>query len=170
MRVSGFVSDRAVFSTFSGEQKKNRSPGQFRTTQKSSLASQQNGYQGSSPSRESKQVQPGHLAAQLEIFPLPLSSNAFPRYHRRGGIASIVLILSRGIAQVSLRFTSCGLLQPAPKYHTKGCSRSSVDSPGVRTPVLFAAFEPISSCEFRASLARTPFCAILWRSPRVSHF
>ena len=29
----------------------------------------------------------------------------------------------------------------------------------------FAAFEPFSSHEFRASLARTPFCAILWRSP-----
>ena len=24
----------------------------------------------------------------------------------------------------------------------------------------------ISSCEFRASIARTPFCAILWRSPK----
>ena len=29
--------------------------------------------------------------------------------------------------------------QPAPKYHTKGCSRSSVDSPGART-LVFAAF------------------------------
>ena len=55
--------------------------------------------------------------------------------------------------------------QPAPKYHTKGCSRSSVDSPGART-LVFAAFEPFSSCEFRASIARTPFCAILWRSPK----
>ena len=47
--------------------------------------------------------------------------------------------------------------QPAPKYHTKGCSRSCVDSPGART-LVFAAFEPFSSCEFRASIARTPFC------------
>ena len=51
--------------------------------------------------------------------------------------------------------------QPAPKYHTRGCSRSSVDSPGANTG--FAAFEPFSSCEFRASIARTAFCAILWR-------
>ena len=50
-------------------------------------------------------------------------------------------------------------IQPAPKYHTKGCSRSSVDSPGART-LVFAAFEPFSSHEFRASIARTPFCAI----------
>ena len=54
--------------------------------------------------------------------------------------------------------------QPAPKYHTKGCSRSSGDSLGART-LVFVAFEPFSSCEFRASIARTPFCAILWRSP-----
>ena len=54
--------------------------------------------------------------------------------------------------------------QPAPKYHTKGCSRSSVDSPGART-LVFEAFEPFSSHEFRASIARTRFCAILWRSP-----
>ena len=32
----------------------------------------------------------------------------------------------------------------------------------------FAAFEPLSSHEFRASIARTPFCAILWRSPTVA--
>ena len=56
--------------------------------------------------------------------------------------------------------------QPAPKYHTKGCSRSPVDSPGART-LVFAVFEPFSSCEFRASIARTPFCAILWRSPSL---
>ena len=58
-------------------------------------------------------------------------------------------------------------IQPAPKYHTKGCSRSSADSPGART-LVFVAFEPFSSCEFRASIARTPFCAILWRSPKNS--
>ena len=55
--------------------------------------------------------------------------------------------------------------QPAPKYHTKGCSRSSADSPGART-LVFAAFEQFSSCEFRARIARTRFCAILWRSPK----
>ena len=54
--------------------------------------------------------------------------------------------------------------QPAPKYHTKGCSHSSADSPGAQT-LVFAAFEPFHSREFRASIARTPFCAILWRSP-----
>ena len=54
--------------------------------------------------------------------------------------------------------------QPAPKYHTKGCSRSSADSPGART-LVFAGCEPFHSHEFRASIARTPFCAILWRSP-----
>ena len=48
---------------------------------------------------------------------------------------------------------------PTPTYHTKACSCSSVDSPGART-LVFAAFQP-----FRASIARTPFCAILWRSP-----
>ena len=56
--------------------------------------------------------------------------------------------------------------QPAPKYHTKGCSRSFADSPGART-LVFAAFGPFHSCEFRASIARTPFCAILWRSPKI---
>ena len=60
------------------------------------------------------------------------------------------------------------LHQPAPKYHTKGCSRSSGDSPGART-LVFAAFQQFSSCEFRASIAQTPFCAILWRSP-TSHW
>ena len=54
--------------------------------------------------------------------------------------------------------------QPAPKYHTKGCSRSSAESPGART-LVFVAFEPFLGADFRASLARTPFCAILWRSP-----
>ena len=29
--------------------------------------------------------------------------------------------------------------QPAPKYHTKVCSRSSVDSPGARTLVFVAS-------------------------------
>ena len=58
------------------------------------------------------------------------------------------------------------MFQPAPKYHTKGCSRSFADSPGART-LVFAAFEPFHSCEFRASIARTAFCAILWRSPNV---
>ena len=56
------------------------------------------------------------------------------------------------------------VVQPAPNYHTTGCSRSSADSPGART-LVFAALEPFHSCEFRASIARTPFCAILWRSP-----
>ena len=54
-----------------------------------------------------------------------------------------------------------------PKYHTKGCSRSSVDSPGART-LVFVAFEPFPGADFRASIARTPFCAILWRSPMVA--
>ena len=59
-------------------------------------------------------------------------------------------------------------IQPAPKYHTKGCSRSSVDCPGART-LVFAAFEPFSSCEFRAPIARTPFCAILWSETSKRH-
>ena len=65
------------------------------------------------------------------------------------------------------RYSETCHYQPAPKYHTKGCSRSSVDSPGART-LVFEAFEPFSSHEFRASIARTPFCAILWRSPTLS--
>ena len=64
--------------------------------------------------------------------------------------------------------TTFDMTQPAPKYHTKGCSHSSADSPGART-LVFAAFEPFHSCEFRPSIARTPFCAILWRSPN-DHF
>ena len=56
--------------------------------------------------------------------------------------------------------------QPAPKYHTKGCSHSTADSLGART-LVFAACEPFHSCEFRASIGRTPFCAILWRSPML---
>ena len=54
----------------------------------------------------------------------------------------------------------CQLFQPTPKYHTKGCSHSSADSPGARA-LVFAAFEPFHSCEFRASIARTSFSAIL---------
>ena len=38
--------------------------------------------------------------------------------------------------------------QPAPEYRTKGCSHSSADSPGARA-LVFAAFEPSHSCEFR---------------------
>ena len=53
-----------------------------------------------------------------------------------------------------------------PKYHTKVCSRSCVESPGART-LVFAAFQPFPSCEFRASIARTPFCALRWRSPNI---
>ena len=56
--------------------------------------------------------------------------------------------------------------QPAPKYHAKGCSRSSADSPGARTLVVFTTFEPFSTCEFQAPIARTPFYAMLWRSPK----
>ena len=33
----------------------------------------------------------------------------------------------------------------------------------------FCSIWAISSCEFRASIARTPFCAILWRSPNYRH-
>ena len=32
----------------------------------------------------------------------------------------------------------------------------------------FAAFEPFHICDFRVSIVRTPFCAILWRSPTKS--
>ena len=59
--------------------------------------------------------------------------------------------------------------QPAPKYHTKGCSHSSADSPGARTLVLVAC-EPFLGAEFRASIVRTPFCAVLWRSPIKERF
>ena len=34
--------------------------------------------------------------------------------------------------------------------------------------LVFAAFEQFPSHEFRASIARTPFCAILWRSPTIA--
>ena len=53
---------------------------------------------------------------------------------------------------------------PAPKHHIKECSHSSVDSPGART-LFFCSIWSISSCGFRASIACTPFCAILGRSP-----
>ena len=46
-----------------------------------------------------------------------------------------------------------------PQSITQKGVHTSVDSPGART-LLFAAFEP-----FLASIAQTPFCAILWRSP-----
>ena len=39
------------------------------------------------------------------------------------------------------------IAQPAPKYHTKGCSRSSVDSLGARA-LVFAAFERFLDAEF----------------------
>ena len=48
-------------------------------------------------------------------------------------------------------------------YHTKGCSRSSVDS-REREHWFLQHFEPFSSHEFRASTARTLFSAMLWRS------
>ena len=54
--------------------------------------------------------------------------------------------------------------QPAPKYHTKGCSHSSRWQPGSANTG-FCSTWAISSCEFRASIAWTPFSAILWRSP-----
>ena len=66
-------------------------------------------------------------------------------------------------------FQKSNKFQPAPKYHTKGCSHSSADSPGART-LVFAAFESFHSCEFRASIVRTPFCAILWRCPKNHRF
>ena len=64
------------------------------------------------------------------------------------------------------RIAESGLKPPFESPHLdfpeKGCSHSAADSPGART-LVFAAFEPFHSCEFRASIARTPFCAILWR-------
>ena len=79
----------------------------------------------------------------LEILGFAFKKMLFSKYHRA------VLVVSS---------------QPAAKCHIKECSRSCVDSPRART-LVFAAFESFSSCEFRASIARTPFCAILWRSP-----
>ena len=72
--------------------------------------------------------------------------------------------LSASAAHMSL----LGLYQPASKYHTKGCSRSSGHSPGARTLVFFfLAFEPCLGVDFRASIAQTPFCVILWHSPTL---
>ena len=45
----------------------------------------------------------------------------------------------KGLLAASFRartHTHAILVQPAPKYHTKGCSHSSADSPGARTLVL----------------------------------
>ena len=66
--------------------------------------------------------------------------------------------------KIVLEFRSKFVNPPAPKYHTKGCSRSSVDSPGVRT-LVFVASEPFLGADVRVSIAGTPFCAILWCSP-----
>ena len=41
--------------------------------------------------------------------------------------------------------------QPAPKYHTKGCSHLSVDSPRART-LVFAAGEPFLAANFGNTL------------------
>ena len=57
----------------------------------------------------------------------------------------------------------------SPEVSHKRCSCSSVDRPGART-LVSAAFEPFPSHEFRASIARTPFCVILWRSPQERAF
>ena len=46
----------------------------------------------------------------------------------------------------------------------KGVHASSVDRAGGRT-LVFVAFERFLGADFWASVARTPFCAILWRSP-----
>ena len=76
-------------------------------------------------------------------------------------------ILERTFSQNKIFVIS--IVQQAPKYHTKGCSHSFADSPEART-LVFAAFEQFQSWEFRASIARTPFCAILWRSPNCCPF
>ena len=55
--------------------------------------------------------------------------------------------------------------QPASKYHTKGCSRSSVDSPGARTLVL-AAFEPFLGANSGVNSANMLLCDAL----ALSHF
>ena len=51
-------------------------------------------------------------------------------------------------------------IQPAPKYHTKGCSHSSADNPGVRT-LAFAAFEPFVVVNFGVNSANTLLCDAL---------
>ena len=59
------------------------------------------------------------------------------------------LALRLGVVLDLLRFAILGcfrefgvfFFQPAPKYHTKGCSHTSADSPGART-LVFVAFEP----------------------------
>ena len=61
-------------------------------------------------------------------------------------------------------------LPPSPKSASAKVSHKRVFTlarwqPGSANTGFFAAFEPFHSCEFRASIARTPFCAILWRSP-----
>ena len=93
---------------------------------------------------------PGHLRCQAP------ESSTFKSQHGEPCLGN----------PVSLRFfLVIQKAQPAPKYHTKGFSRSFADSPGAWT-LVFAAFQPFHSCEHRASTARTPFCAILWRSPK----
>ena len=49
----------------------------------------------------------------------------------------------------------------------KGVHARLLTTREVRT-LVFAAFEPFSSHEFRASIARTPFCVTLWRSPNFN--
>ena len=51
-----------------------------------------------------------------------------------------------GLATRIVRFEiAANQCQPAPKYHTKGCSHSSVDSPGART-LFFCSIWAISRC------------------------
>ena len=83
---------------------------------------------------------------------------------RESRCESPVPLSTKALSPPSRFCTVILFFQPAPKYHTKGCSRSFADSPGART-LVFAVFEPFHSCEFRASIARTLFCAILCRSP-----
>ena len=77
---------------------------------------------------------------------MPFRSSQFTgnwRYDSRGD-------LNRGSNHKSrdldLRF-ELPKTQPAPKYHTKGCSHSFVNSPGART-LVFAALEPILAADF----------------------
>ena len=68
--------------------------------------------------------------------------------------------------------------QISPWLHQKILSQpQSITQKGVHARPLtarerehwfFAAFQPFSGGDFRASIARTPFCAILWRSPKFS--
>ena len=99
------------------------------------------------------------------------------RWHCRDLVAWPLWELARGDKKVRERIQSASHADPLtlPSFSQP----QSITQKGVHAHLAtarerehwfktFVAFEPLLGAEFRASIARTPFCAVLWRSPNLS--